>query len=266
MYNRVREDERAYKLMYKTFELSLSKPTNSQIVSTILADEDCDRDQSENNFYFLDRVEDVIFTFLKRNELEYEKYNNFENKCECECDYDCECKINDFIIPAFHNLAFKFEHYLNDDSLINHILEEYNKEERERFLSRNLLGIFNLMLYKGLAYLAFEHGFYEVSCWHHEVAIMIYGSAVANERFNPSDYIESELSIRNKKASDARWQPHREKRAKRKKQYLEIMKERGFSTYTDTATYIKQHIHTGSTPSFNTVCRLLSEADKGGFS
>ena len=44
------------------------------------------------------------------------------------------------------------------------------------------------------------------------------------------------------------------------------MKDKGFSTYTDAATYIKLHIDTGKSPSFNTVFSLLSEADKGDFS
>ncbi|WP_201624059.1 hypothetical protein [Psychrobacter immobilis] len=79
------------------------------------------------------------------------------------------------------------------------------------------------------------------------------------------DY-QKKLSAMNKKASDARWQPHREDKRKRKMQYLKIMKEQGFSTYTDAATYIKQNIETGKKPSFPTVCRLLSEADKGIFS
>ena len=266
MYNRVREDERAYKLMYKAFERSLSKPTNSQVAELILANESCNKYQSENNFFFLDRTQEEVFIFLKENELEYEKYNNSNDSSECECDYDCECRINDFIMPAFQNLAFKFESYFKDDFLLNQILEEYEIDERERLLSHNLRGMLSLMLYKGLAYLAFEHGFYDVCCWHHDVAILIYGSMSNHERFNPSEYIESELSARNKKASEARWQRHREERSKRKKQYLGIMNEQGFSTYTDTASYIKQYIDTGKKPSFNTICRLLSEADNGNFS
>ena len=202
MYNRVREDERAYKLMYKAFELSLSRPTNSQIAKTILADDDCNKDQSKNNFRFLGSVQNEVSAFLKENELDYEKYNNSKNtpksEFECECDYDCECYINYFVMPAFKNLALNFEPYVNDGFLINRILEEYTAEEKDRLLSCDLREILRLMLYKELAYLAFEHGLYDVACWHHEATVLMYGGAITNERFNPSDYIdESEVLSRN---------------------------------------------------------------------
>ena len=121
MYH-VTEDERAHKLMYKSFELSLSRPTDSQIAKTILSNEDCNKVQSENNLSFLGRVRDVVVMFLQRNELEYRQHNNLEDNPQCECDYDCECYLNKFIMPAFKNLALKFEPYIKDDSLVNRIL------------------------------------------------------------------------------------------------------------------------------------------------
>lgn len=198
MYNRVKEDERAYKLMYKSFELSLSRPTNSQVAKTILSNDECDKVQSENNLSFVSRVRGAISTFLKKNEPDYKQYNNLEDNPKCECDYDCECYLNKFIMPSFKKLALDFEPYMNDGSLVNHILEEYTAEEKDRLLSCDLREILRLMLYKELAYLAFEHGLYDVSCWHHEATVLMYGGAITNERFNPSEYIEeSEVLSRN---------------------------------------------------------------------
>lgn len=200
MYNRVGENERAYKLMYKAFELSLSRPTNSQIAKTILADHKCNEIQSKNNLSFLSRIRGAIVIFLQRNELDYKQYNNIEDnfKCECECEYDCECYLNKFIMPSFKNLALSFEPYMNDGSLVKHILEEYPVEEKDRLLRCDLREILRLMLYKELAYLAFDHGLYDVSCWHHEATVLMYGGAITNERFNPSDYLdESEILSRN---------------------------------------------------------------------
>lgn len=262
----IKDEARKHKLMYKSFELNLSKPTNSQVAKTILSNEECDKFQSENNLYFLSRVRGAISAFLKKNKPDYKQYNNLENNPKCECDYDCECYLNKFIMPSFKNLALSFEPYMNDGSLVSHILEEYTLEEKDRLLGCDLREVLRLMLYKELAYFAFEHGLYDVSCWHHEAAVLMYGGSLANQSFNPSEYIESELSARNKKASEARWKPHREERAKRKKQYLKIMKEQEFSTYADAATYIKQYIDKGNKPSHSTVSRLLSEADKGDFS
>jgi len=201
MYNRVKEDERAYKLMYKAFELSLSRPTNSQIAKTILLDDECSGMQSENNLSFLSRVRGAISTFLQRNELEYKQYNNLEDNPKCECGYDCECYLNKFIMPAFKKLALSFEPYMNDGSLVNHILEEYTVEEKDRLLSCDLREVLRLMLYKELAYLAFDNGLYDVSCWHHEATVLMYGGSLTNERFNLSDYVdevdESEVLSRN---------------------------------------------------------------------
>ena len=266
MYNRVREDERAYKLMYKSFELSLSRPTNSQVAKTILLDNECNEIQSENNLSFVSRVRGAICTFLQRNKLEYKQYNDLEDNYKCECDYDCECYLNKFIMPAFKNLALSFEPYINNGSLVNHILEEYTTEEKDRLLSCDLREILRLMLYKELAYLAFERGLYDVSCWHHEATVLMYGGAITNEQFDPSEYIESELSARNKGKANKRWSKHNQLRPKKKKQYLEIMDKQNFTTFAETATYIKQHIETGKKPSYRTVELWLRQASRGDFS
>ena len=266
MYNRVREDERAYKLMYKSFELSLSRPTNSQVAKTILSNEECDKVQSENNFSFVSRIRGAICTFLKKNKPNFKQYNNLEDNPKCECDYDCECYLNNSIMPAFKNLALDFEPYMNGGFLVNHILEEYTSEEKDRLLSCDLREILRLMLYKELAYLAFDNGFYDVACWHHQATVLMYGGAITNERFNPSEYIESELSARNKSKANKRWSKHNQTRPEKKKQYLQIMDEQNFTTFAETAEYIKQNIETDKKPSYDTIKRWLSQASKGDFS
>lgn len=183
---------RKHKLMYKAFELSLSRPMDSQIAKTILLDNECNEIQSKNNLSFLSRVRGAISTFLQQNELDYKKQNGFQDNSECDCDH------NHSVMPSFKKLALSFEPYINDGSLVNHILEEYTVEEKDRLLSCDLREILRLMLYKELAYLAFDNGFYDVSCWHHEATVLMYGGSITNERFNPSDYVEeSEVLSRN---------------------------------------------------------------------
>lgn len=266
MYPNKEDEVRKQKLMYKAFELNLTKPMDSQIAKTILFDEKCSEIQSENNRSFLSEMQAVVVSFLRQNELDYNKDNSFKGNPDCECDFNCECSLNEFVMPAFKNMAIEFGTYIENNSIVNTALKKYTTEEQNRLLNCNLREALRLILYKGLAYLAFDLGFYDVSCWHHEAAVLMYGGSIVGESFNPSEYVENELSARNKKASDARWQPHREVKKERKKKYLKIMKDKGFSTYTDAASYIKQHIDTGKKPSFPTVCRLLSEADKGDFS
>lgn len=242
MYNRVGEDDRAYKLMYKSFEISLSRPTNNQIAKTILSNEECDKVQSENNLSFLSRIRGAIFTFLQRNELDYKQYNNLEGNPECECDYDCECYLNEFIMPAFKNLALSFAPHMNDGSLVRHILEEYTVEEKDRLLSCDLREVLRLMLYKELAYLAFEHGFYDVACWHHEATVLMYGGSIVGERFNPSDYIdENEVLSRNYKSIGAKgglkkalnYQERQQKALDHHDKYLSEKNEKGKYIYSN---------------------------------
>lgn len=266
--NDVKDEARKHKLMYKYFEINLSKPTDNQIAKTILSDEECDKVQSENNLSFLSRVRGAIFTFLQRNELDYKKQNGFKgnSKCECECDYDCECNLNKSVMPSFKKLVLSFEPYMNDDSLVNHILEEYTAEEKDRLLSCDLREVLRLILYKELAYLAFDNELYDISCWHHEATVLMYGGAVTNKGFDPSEYIESELSARAKKANEARWQGHVEQL---RRKYLGLDKQRQSElgkklTIKSVATWIYEH-HNQDDLVYETIRDHLSKARKGEF-
>ncbi len=264
--NQVKKSDRKHKLMYESFKLSLSRPTTNQLAKAFLANEDCNSIQSENNLSFLNMVGDAAYDFLKKNELDYAKYNNGKTSPECECDYDCECYLNEFIMPAFNNLASKFEPYIDDCSLVNRILEEFAVEEKERLLRCNLRELLRLALYKELAYLAFDYQYYGVACYLHEFAVLIYGGVLVKGRFNPSEYIENELSSRAKKANEARWQGHVEELRRR---YLELYEHRQSElgkklTIKDVAIWIHDY-HNPDELTFETIRDHLSKARKGEF-
>ncbi|MGM8885213.1 hypothetical protein ACS8FD_04665 [Psychrobacter sp. 1U2] len=122
-----------------------------------------------------------------------------------------------------------------------------------------------IIAYREMAIFAFKNGSYYVAMQLNEFCKDCQ-SQIMFKNIKFIDEHKKKLSDSNRKAANKRWQPRREEKKKRKEQYLQIMKEKGFSTYTDAATYIKQNIETGKKPSFPTVCRLLSEADKGDFS
>lgn len=77
---------------------------------------------------------------------------------------------------------------------------------------------------------------------------------------------KNKLSFEGKEKAKTRWGKHNQERSEKKRQYLEIMRDNRFTTFADTATYIKQHVETGSKPSHDTIKRWLSEANKGDFS
>ncbi len=264
--DQVKKSDQEHKLMFESFKLSLSRPTTNQLAKAFLANEDCNRIQSENNLSFLNRVGDVVYAFVKRNELEYEKYNNDKANPECECDYDCECYLNEFIMPAFNNLAIKFEPYIDDYSLVNHILEEFKVEEKERLLGCNLRELLRLALFKELAYLAFDYRYYGVSCYHHEFAVLIYGGVLTKERFDPSEYIQNDRKARTEPANKARWDGHVEELRRR---YLELDTKRQSElgknlTIKDVAIWIHDH-HNPEELAFETIRDHLSKARKGIF-
>lgn len=256
--------DKAYenKLMDTAFTSNLYRPSATQILSSILKDEECSNAQSENNTLFMRRVMDDICEYVDNVELNFSEGNDFDGTFECECDYDCECSYNDFSMHAFKEVHRRFDVDIYNDLFLDELFKGYSEQEVNR-LAPNAYEILRITLFKRLSVLAYEMGLYGVSCTMHELAVFIYAGTL---RSLGTINVEDELSARNKRASEARWQPHREERAKRKKQYLKIMKEQGFSTYSDAATYIKQHIDTDNKPSHPTVSRLLSEADKGDFS
>lgn len=78
--------------------------------------------------------------------------------------------------------------------------------------------------------------------------------------------IDTKISLQNKEKAKSRWSKHNETRPEKKKQYLDIMDQQNFTTFAETAEYIKQHIETDKKPSYDTIKRWLSQASKGNFS
>ncbi|MDE4455604.1 hypothetical protein [Psychrobacter sp. DAB_AL62B] len=262
-----KDEARKYQLLNTTFERNLSKPTYEQIENLVFFDKDCNDIQRKNNYTFLANLEEAINSYVQESEIDYQKDNTFDGSPDCGCDYDCECSLNVFAMSTFKNIARQFNLDLeNNNTLVNNALAGFTVGEQQRLLSCNIAEVVRIIMYKSLSYLSYDLGFYDISFKHHEVAIIMYGGIMVDVRVDITDYLEEEISARGKKASDARWQPHREEKKERKKKYIKIMKDKGFSTYTDAASYIKLHVDTDKTPSFPTVCRLLSEADKGDFS
>lgn len=197
---------RQYKLLDTAFELHLSKPTNSQIARLMLFHEDCTDAQRENNYSFLARVEELIYNYIYKCELDFQEDNEFDGGPDCGCDYDCECSLNAFVIPTFKNIASQlYSDREKHCALLNIVLADYTAEEQLRLLDCNLTEILRIMMYKSLSYLSYDLGFYDVSLRHHEVAVLIYGGIVSNSRFDEVKHLEeNEILSRNYKKIGAK--------------------------------------------------------------
>ncbi|MGP5272501.1 hypothetical protein ACTXLK_04135 [Psychrobacter faecalis] len=117
---------------------------------------------------------------------------------------------------------------------------------------------------KAFAKLYFENQLYDVGFYCVSLASYVFGAGT-NEVSGENDF-QKKLSKSNKSKADKRWSKHNQTRPEKKKQYLQIMDEQNFTTFAETAEYIKQNIETGKKPSYDSIKRWLSEARKGDFS
>lgn len=254
------------RLINNVFSRAMLEPHIDLILNSILDDKNCNDTQSKNNIAFLEDEETTVSNYVF--EYDFDLDFNIEPEYKCGCIGDCErqCYENAVVMYSFRGAIKEFEIILaKDDSIFNDVFIGDTIEECDR-IGESSWAIARILLYRELGRWAFHHGFYDTASLFHGIAILMYGAETARSGTASTDFINDEISIRNQRAANKRWELHREDREKRKKEYIQIMIDKGFSTYTDAATYIKLHVDTGKSPSFNTVCRLLSEADKGNFS
>ncbi|MGO2213033.1 hypothetical protein ACTXJ2_06755 [Psychrobacter alimentarius] len=117
---------------------------------------------------------------------------------------------------------------------------------------------------KAFTRLYFENRQYEASFYCVRLASYVFGAGT-NEVSGDNDF-QKKLSRSNKEKANKRWSKHNQTRPEKKKQYLEIMNQQNFTAFAETAEYIKQHIETDKKPSYDTIKRWLSQANKGNFS
>lgn len=153
----------------------------------------------------------------------------------------------------------------NKREIFHKILISHSIEEIKR-IGIMLDEIFRIYIFKSISLIAYELTAYELCLKYHDFAMCLFASSVVQIGYDRNDYFEKMASLNGIIASEARWAPQTEYRQQKKKEYLQIMTEKGFTSYADTAAYIKQHIDIDKTPSYRTVCQWLSQADKGDFS
>lgn len=244
--------------LYVTMKLNLRYPINELVAWGVFGDT---KSLESETFLYSNYSETDIKTASIN--LEHIKLMN-----------SIEQDIKQFIAKNNSNVDFSTMHSTHES--INELLEHFLSKKYEEltsllsdknsvFKDYSIWWAYLVIAYREMAIFAFDNVNYYVATQLNEFcrecqAQMVFKNIVFIENY------KNKFSAKNKKASEARWQPHREERVKRKRKYLKIMKDKGFSTYSDAATYIKLHVDVDKSPSFNTVSRLLSEADKGNFS
>ena len=122
----------------------------------------------------------------------------------------------------------------------------------------------HIIILRQMALLAYNQSHYGVAMELHTQS-KTHLSLVADVKRTPV-FFRHKVSELNKHKANNRWSKHNKSRPEKKKRYLQIMDEKNFTTFSETAEYIKQHIETDKKPSYDTIKRWLSQASKGDFS
>ena len=136
---------------------------------------------------------------------------------------------------------------------------------QDKYKALNWRGIVKTYLYHYFAQIAFKLLEYDFAFMFHDLKERQISDLRIKKPSHNKDIISQYIKKQNSENAQSRWKEHNKNRPEKKRQYLQIMRDKGFTTYSDTATYIKQEIETGQTPTYDTVCRWLSQADKGDF-
>ena len=213
---------------------------------------------SPNNWNLCQTFFDVSIRDKEKKSLIYELIENLESIAIEECeelleeqDYHVNFEDEDPIMYQGFSIHIRLH---NNDIYLK-------SKELQCLDFYKLCDCINL---KAFANLYFENQQYDVSFYCVNLASYLFGAG-ANKVRGDSDF-QTKLSKSNKSKAHKRWSKHNEERAKKKKQYLEIMRVEGFSTFADAAEYIKQNVETDKKPSYDTIKRWLSQASKGDFS
>ena len=122
-----------------------------------------------------------------------------------------------------------------------------------------------VMVYRELALLTYSKSHYYLAARYNKTSSDFYLNLV-HKSVHGMENFNHKLTEINKEKAKSRWSKHNQTRPEKKKQYLEIMDKQNFTTFAETATYIKQHIETGKKPSYRTIELWLSQASRGDFS
>ncbi len=213
---------------------SLTMPTNQMIFDDCIKP-NCIKYYDENDVFLIYDLEAYIKTKISDLLDDKEIISNDELN-----ELTKTFKISDDIYQDI-------SHFWNDD------------ENGENWLLDELIRLIAYREFAVYVFIKWENLYLSIK--YSQLATMFYTWLKKDSKQDLAVYI-SDINAKN---ANLRWEKHNQTRTEKKKQYLQIMRDKGFTTYAQTATYIKQEIEKGDKPSYDTICRWLSQAGKGDF-
>ncbi|MGP5491608.1 hypothetical protein [Psychrobacter celer] len=253
-------------------EKILSVPTNLNIAESILQHSTCSVLEKNNNIIFLGDIEQKTVSYCDNNfNFDLEAFENYSLPSEHldECMATGENKLTYLLHRYTEDVLSKlFSDFVNNPenyAPFRATTSSFQESEIER-LNYNLESIVEVYLYKTISILAYRLDAYDVALMYHDFVMTTYSGGIIEVSYDSGSYFKSEISKKNTEAANIGAKPKQDFRKKKKIEYLAIMNEQGFTSYADTATYIKQYVDTDKTPSYRTVYDWVSKADKKDFS
>lgn len=257
-----------YRNLSNAVEVILGMPENIGIANNLYNHEQCTTTQKKHNLLFLEDAKIASMQYVRENFKVDTPYflnniDNFSTKYENSgfAGNKEEYALNQYISELFSKIAISLNEALSNTSLFNHILSKYSSSESKR-LSLKFLEVFRIYAFKELSFIAYHTEAFNIALMYHDYAMQLYFSSSKSIFYDSADYFRKISSIHGTKAAKTRWADNPEYRERKKKQYLEVMLEQGFTKCTVAMRYIKENIDEEGESSFEYAYELLRQAYK----
>lgn len=257
-----------YQQCYEAVKQSLQRPSTLNIANQILKHQDCHELQQKNNLFLLHLIKDTVEMYVEDKYKFDASYflDNIELLAQgYEGDSFCGKELyamNRYIELLFSEIDSDFENDYETETNFRNLFIKFSGDELKR-LNCMTKEIARIYMYKTFSDIAFKSEVFNTALLYQNYGMMLFHASIMQMNYENKNYFKQMASVDNALAAFARWEESNKQRKEKKQQYLNIMKEKGFTTYAEAADYIKREVDTGKKPAHSTVKRWLSEADKG---
>lgn len=249
----------------------LSVPTNLNIADSILQHSTCSDSEQKNNIMFLDDIEQKAISYCENNfNFDLEAFENYslpsEHLDECIATGENEAKylLNRYTEDILFKLFSDFINNPENYAPFRATTSSFQESEIDR-LNCNLESIVEVYLYKTISILAYRLDVYDVALMYHDFVMTTYSGGIIEVSYDSGKYFKSEISAKNTKNINKRWDENNQNRPDRKNKYLKTMREKNFSSAAKAAEYIVINDNEENL-AYSTILRDLRSAVNGNFS
>lgn len=223
---------------------NIERPRTIDIARNILFHDKCHELQQKNNIYYLEIIEAAShayidekfkfdFSYFQENLIVFQEGYTSRKRTESKDEY----ALNRYIETLFAKIDEDIDTEIYEYHNFQKILASYSGAELDR-LKHMIEELIRIYLYKNLSLLAFELNAFNVALTYHDYAVVLYSGGVVQIDYESENYLQREISAKNAKAANQRWEKTNSKRPDRKMRYYKTMTEKNLSSAAKAAEYI----------------------------